>query len=172
MGHYFYITPEEYALAEKNGIRPVMLDRRVREQGWPKERAMTTPPRKLTDRSRWWKVAEKNGLNYNTFMNRIKLGWPEEKAATQPLRTEEELKVQALRATDHVRRYPEKYLRLAEENGIPYHTFQHRVKYCKWDMERAATEPIWTRQQIGKLGAQRLREREGDWAAQIFGKRG
>ncbi|MEJ9219531.1 hypothetical protein P4H46_15305 [Paenibacillus glucanolyticus] len=172
MGHYFYITPEEYTIAQKNGIRPDMLDRRVREQGWPKERAMTTPPRKLTDRSRWWKVAEKNGLNYNTFMNRIKLGWPEEKAATQPLRTEEELKAQALHATDHVRRYPEKYLRLAEENGIPYHTFHHRVKYCKWDMERAATEPIWTRQEIGKLGAQRLREREGDWAAQIFGKRG
>ncbi|MEC0234433.1 hypothetical protein P4H71_08855 [Paenibacillus kribbensis] len=36
MGHWFYITPDEYAEAEKIGIKPTMLDRRVRQQGWPK----------------------------------------------------------------------------------------------------------------------------------------
>ncbi|MGM1047623.1 MAG: hypothetical protein ACQEXX_15935 [Bacillota bacterium] len=172
MGHYFYITPEEYQEAAKNGIRPAMLDRRVREQGWSKERAMSTPPRKLTDRSRWRKVAEVNGINYDTFMTRVRRGWTEEKAANHPLQTLDEVREQALQATEHMRIYPEVYLRLAEQNGIPYHTFHHRVKYCRWDIDRAATEPVWNKQQSGRLGAQRLREREGDWAALIFGKRG
>ncbi|WP_110930656.1 hypothetical protein [Paenibacillus bouchesdurhonensis] len=175
MGHWFYIAPEEYAEAEKYGVRPEMLDRRVRQQGWIKERAMTTPPRPQKPRGyyeKWAAIAEKNGIKYDSFMSRIRSGMCPERAATQPLQTPEEIRQQALHATEHVRVYPKKYVLLAEKNGIPYATFQYRVKYCGWDYERAATEPIWSRQQIGRLGAQRLREREGDWAAQIFGKRG
>jgi len=171
MSHYFYITPEEYEEAAKIGIRPAMLDRRVREQGWPKQKAMTTPPRKLTDRSRWRGIAEHNGIEYRAFMSRINRGWTEERAATVPLQSSDEIQEQALRATEHARVHPEVYIRMAEQNGIPYATFHRRVKVLKWDYERAATETIWTRQQMGRLGAQRLREREGDWAAQIFGKR-
>jgi len=33
MSHWFYITPEEYVEAEKIGIKPAMLDRRIRAQG-------------------------------------------------------------------------------------------------------------------------------------------
>ncbi|BFH14531.1 hypothetical protein J6TS7_44620 [Paenibacillus dendritiformis] len=171
MGHYFYITPDEYEKAAKIGIRPEMLDRRIREQGWSKERAMATPPRKQKDRSKWRTVAEKNGISYITFMSRINRGWSEERAATQPLQSPDEARELAFRATNHARVFPEKYVRMAENNGIPYHTFYHRVKYCGWDMERAAIEPLWDRQQMGRLGAQRLREREGDWAALVFGKR-
>ncbi|NWL89994.1 hypothetical protein DMN77_20805 [Paenibacillus sp. 79R4] len=173
MGHWFYITPEEYAEAAKHGIQPRTLDRRVREQGWNKEQAMTTPPRKQKPRGYyepWAAVAEKNGVKYGAFMSRIRSGMSPETAATKPLQTIEELRQSALDAAEHTRVYPESYLRMAEENGIPYATFQYRVKYCKWDYERAATEPLWSRQQMGQLGAQRLREREGDWAAQIFGK--
>lgn len=171
MEHWFYITPDEYAEAAKHGISPSMLDRRIREQGWKKDRAMTTTPRKLTDRRRWKDEAERNGISYDTFMSRVNRGWDMERAATQPLQSPEEIRRQALYATEHVRVHPEKYLRLAEKNGIPYATFHRRVKHSGWDYERAATEPLWTRKQIGRLGAQRLREREGDWAAQIFGKR-
>jgi hypothetical protein len=171
MGHWFYITPDEYAEAAKIGIKPGMLDRRVREQGWPKERAMTTPPRKLTDRRRWKAEAERNGISYDTFMSRVNRGWSMEKAATQPLQSAEERKQQALHASEHFRVYPKSYVQLAEKNGIPYPTFFNRVKHCGWDMDRAATEPLWTREQIGRLGAQRLREREGDWARLIFGRR-
>lgn len=172
MGHWFYITPDEYAEAAKIGIKPAMLDRRVREQGWSKERAMTTPPRKLTDRRCWKAEAEQNGISYDTFMSRVNRGWSMEKAATKPLPTVEERRQQALHASEQIRVYPKTYVQLAERNDIPYPTFFHRVKYCGWDMERAATEPLWTREQIGRLGAQRLREREGDWAARIFGKQG
>lgn len=172
MGHYFYVTPEEYAEAAKLGIRPTMLDRRIREQGWSKERAMTTPPRKITDRKHWAAIAEKNGISYDVFMSRVKIGWSMERATTEPLQTLEQKRVSAARARERSRVYPEKYLRMAERNGIAYATFQYRVRVGGWEYERAATEPIWTPQQRGRFGAQRLREREGDWAAQIFGKRG
>lgn len=171
MGHWFYITPEEYAAAEEVGIAPGMLDRRIREQGWSKEKAMTTPPRKGTDRRHWAAIAEKNGINYAAFMSRVYRGWSMELAATKSLESPEEAKLHALKATEHMRKLPSEYLRLAEKNGIPYATFHTRVRSHGWNLERAATEPVWTREQIGRLGAQRRREREGDWAAIIFGRR-
>jgi len=169
-----YITPEEYEIAASHGVPAAMLDRRVRQQDWPKQKAMTTPPRPQKPRgyfTDWLELAKKNGIGRDSFHNRVRKGWSLVDAATKPLPGPDEIREQALRATEHARVHPEEYLRLAEQNGIPYHTFHHRVKYCGWSYERAATEPKWTRQQMGKLGAQRLREREGDWAAQIFGTR-
>ncbi|WP_051290027.1 hypothetical protein [Paenibacillus massiliensis] len=170
MNHWFYITPEEYAEAEKFGVKPAMLDRRVREQGWSKERAMTTPPRALTDRRKWLQLARENGISRDTFYNRVRLGWSMERAATQPRQTLEELREQGLRGTECIRVLPKAFVELAEKNGIPYPTFHNRVRNSGWDLERAATEPLWSPRQSGRLGAQRLREREGDWSALIFGK--
>lgn len=169
-----YITPEEYEIAASHGVSAAMLDRRVRQQDWPKQKAMSTPPRKQKPRgyyADWLALAAQNGIQCDAFFSRINRGWSKEDAANKPLESTLEVKEHALRATEHVRVFPEEFLRLAEQNGIPYHTFRMRVIKSKWSYERAATEPIWSRQQIGKLGAQRLREREGDWAAQIFGNR-
>lgn len=169
----YYIAPEEYEQAAAIGISAFTLERRIRSLGWTKDRAMTTPMRPQKPRGyydEWSKAAERNGIKYDSFMTRIKNGWTPERAATQPLETAEEAREHALRATEHARVHPAKYLRLAEQNGIPFATFHRRVKVSGWDYERAATEPLWSRQQMGRLGAQRLRERQGDWAAQIFGK--
>jgi len=169
-----YITSEEYEKAAANGVSAAMLDRRVRQQDWPKLKAITTPPRSGKPRgyfTEWLVLAKQNGIGKNSFHNRIRKGWSLEDAATKPLPSAVEIREQALKATEHARVHPSKYLRLAEQNGIPYHTFHRRVKVAGWDYKRAATEPLWTRQQTGRLGAQRLREREGDWSAQIFGKR-
>ncbi|MNW46372.1 hypothetical protein D3C74_236640 [compost metagenome] len=171
MSHWFYITPEEYIEAKKIGVRPAMLDRRIREQGWTKQRAMTTPPRGLTDRRKWLRLARDNGIKKETFYSRVRnLGWSMERAAAQPLETPEEAREHALRATECARVLPKEYVQLAEQNGISYATFHNRLKNCGWELERAATEPLWTRQQMGRLGAQRLKEREGDWSALLFGK--
>lgn len=170
----FYITPDEYEQAASIGVSAFNLERRIRLLGWTKQKALSTPMRTQKPRDfykEWARLAEQNGICYDSFMNRVRKGWGPERAATQPLPSEEDIRAQALRATEHVRVHPEEYKRLAEENGIPYATFHRRVKVSGWDYERAATEPLWTRQQMGRLGAQRLREREGDWAAQIFGKR-
>ncbi|MDK8193746.1 hypothetical protein QP794_27050 [Paenibacillus sp. UMB7766-LJ446] len=152
MGHYFYVTPDEYAEAAKLGINSTLLDRRIREQGWSKCRAMTTPPRKSVDRKHWRAEAEKNGVNYVAFMSRINRGWSMERAATEPLQTPEQAREQAIKATEAIRIYPKKYVDLAIQNGIAYVTFARRVKCMGWDFERAATEPLWSRQKAGKLG--------------------
>jgi len=44
VSHYFYITPEEYQIAEQNGISAATLEARVRSLAWKKERAIYTPP--------------------------------------------------------------------------------------------------------------------------------
>lgn len=142
MGHYFYITPGEYAEAAKLGISSKMLDRRVREQGWSKHRAMTTPPRQLTDRKQWRAEAEKNGISYDTFMSRVNLGWTMERAASEPLQTSEQAKANAARATEAARVIPKEYTDLAAQNGIPYPTFWFRIRKAGWDYTKAATEPV------------------------------
>ncbi|WP_127580164.1 hypothetical protein [Paenibacillus koleovorans] len=172
MSHYFYITPEEYARAAEIGVDNQTLDRRVREMGWKKERAITTPIRSLDKgRSYWRKVAEQNGISFSAFHSRLSRGWSAEEAATKPKESQEDIRSHALQAMERVRVHPEKYLRMAEQNGIPYHTFHTRVKNLGWDYDRAASEPVWSKKQAGHKGAKALRDREGDWAAQIFGKR-
>ena len=85
--HNYYITPEEYEKAEKNGIHKKLLYMRVNFGGMSKRRAMTEPVQKRKDRKYWAKVAESNGIKYRTFIGRVNnLGWSEEKAATKPVR--------------------------------------------------------------------------------------
>ena len=47
MGHYFYITPEDYRIAEGNGLSRKDVYRRVYEENWSIKRAITTPKRKI-----------------------------------------------------------------------------------------------------------------------------
>ncbi|MEB9770344.1 hypothetical protein P4K44_33135, partial [Bacillus cereus] len=72
----YYITPEEYEAAAKNGISNELLTRRIRNLGWDKEIAMTKPSRYNANR---WKnikeIALKNGISHSTYTARIKKGW-------------------------------------------------------------------------------------------------
>lgn len=37
MSHHFYITPEEYKIAESNGISAILLEQRIRQLAWDKK---------------------------------------------------------------------------------------------------------------------------------------
>ncbi len=145
----FYITPEEYEQARKNGVRPALLEVRVRSLAWLKERAINTPPHVKHRLGRQWiELAEKNGICYKTLNYRVnQLGWPIERAATQPL--QDRVK-QARRAMEASRRYPVRYLELARRNGIGYDTFRQRI-YAGWPIEKAATQPPMTPREIGLM---------------------
>lgn len=78
-------------------------------------------------------------------MNR--LGWEPERAATQPLQDKAK---QAREIAEKSRKYPEKYLRLAEKNGIKERTFHRRMK-AGWEPEMAATRPPMTGRECGLL---------------------
>lgn len=171
-GHYFYITPEEYEAAEKLGISKSTLESRVWDLGWEKERALTTPPRKLNDRSHWSKVAETNGISYRLFINRVTLhGWSEERAATEPVWTKKDYKkfwaeknARNNRESDPIYQFSQ----LAVENGICKNTFYSRIRLLRWDPERAATEPIVPPKERGIRGKQAVRKNRGDINAPIF----
>ncbi|MED5019314.1 hypothetical protein P9847_18590 [Paenibacillus chibensis] len=172
MGHYFYITPEEYAAAEKVGIGKATLESRVWDLGWEKDRALTTPPRKLTDRSRWSKVAEKNGISYKTFLNRIVLhGWTDERAATEPVWSKEDYRRNWVKNNPRNNRCEDPLFQLSElalKNGICKSTFYSRVRKLRWDPKRAATEPIVPPQECGRRGIQAIRQIKGDINAPFF----
>lgn len=170
MSHYFYITPDEYQLAMEIGISPALLEVRIRLLGWKKEKALQTPVRKLTDRKYWADIAKQNGIKYESFFSRLTRGWDMERAATKPLQTPEERREQALYATEFVRKIPRKYIELAASNGIAHATLHDRLKRGL-DIEQAATLPITSHSEAGRLGARALRDQEGDWAALIFKKK-
>lgn len=152
----FYITPDEYAHAEALGISRNRLSARIRQFGWSKSRALSTPPLPMSKHTHWRNIALSNGVCSNTFYSRIKAGWDMEVAATTSvlLNTFEI-------ATNAKRKYPKELLELAKENGISRATFYSRVRDSGWDAQRAATERLWTRSEIGKLGKERFLERYG-----------
>lgn len=150
MSHYFYITPQEYAEAEMNGIDAFNLERRVHLLGWTKEEAKTKPLRVQNDRKKWAEVAKANGIKYATFMSRITIyGMTEEEAATKPLQNKKDA---VKKMADTKRMIPKEWLEVAISNGINYHTFRARLKKGM-DPHEAATKKLMTRSEIGHLGA-------------------
>jgi uncharacterized protein YjcR len=144
----FYITPDEYEIAVKNGIGNKLLEARVRVLAWDKEKAITAPPHNKKPVKDWVEIAEKHGICYSTLRYRMnRLGWEPERAATQPLQDRAK---QAREIAEKSRKYPEKYLRLAEKNGIKERTFHRRMKEG-WEPDIAATRPAMTRSEIGLL---------------------
>ena len=156
----FYITPEEYDIAEKNGVDPQNLERRIRSLGWSKQKAMSTPLRKLTNRKKWVEIAEANGISYKTFMGRVNTyGWTPERAATEPL--QDRRKAQK-KGVEVIRRFPKEMLDLAKENNIAYHTFRARV-VNGWDLVEAATAPLVSKSESGKRAKAETLRKYGDW---------
>ncbi|SDD28180.1 hypothetical protein SAMN02799630_02847 [Paenibacillus sp. UNCCL117] len=144
----YYITPEEYKQAEAIGIRPTLLEARIRQLAWPKARALSTPPHSKKPLKDWVEVAAANGICYSTLRYRAnRLGWDIELAATQPL---QDRSAQAVRAHEASRKYPVEALKKAIENGIPERTFHRRMK-TGWDAEEAATRPPMTHREVGLL---------------------
>ena len=81
----YYITDEEYEIAEKNGISKDTLNFRIRRMGWDKEKALTTKTRKYTDRTKQIEIAKANGIGRSTFYDRLADGWKVEDAYTIPV---------------------------------------------------------------------------------------
>lgn len=144
MSHYFYISPEEYEIAERNGIGREILRHRIQYLSWTKERAITTPVRKRNmSKVPWRELAEKNGINRSTFHARIQCGWDVEKASTTPVKTMRE-KIEFLMDMNEKRRkYPSEILKEMKRNDICYSTFCKRVKRGI-DLETAATVSPWS----------------------------
>jgi len=84
----YYITPDEYERAERNGICYDLLNSRVRALGWNIERAINTPvKRKSTYKNHgsYTQTALENNISLSTYYERVRGGMSKEEASTKPI---------------------------------------------------------------------------------------
>lgn len=142
--HNYYITPEEYNIAEKNGISKSTLYRRVYYYGWEKERAINTKPI-INKRCEWSKLAWKNGISHAAYYSRVnKLGWSRQKAATTPIQK---------------RKYSLELIETAKQNGISYQRVRQRIR-DGWNEHDASTIKPMTKAESGRLRHSKRLERK------------
>ncbi|MCY7576165.1 hypothetical protein [Bacillus pumilus] len=172
----FYITPEEFAQAEENGICKDTLIGRIRRYGWSKQRALTEPV-KFQDRergrvewSKWGEIAEKNGVSRSIFTGRLRLGWDSEKAANTPRIDPHEhaKRLSEFSPRTKRRKFSDDLVKLAESNGISYSTLQNRVTKKGWDPHTAATTPVMSLREVQKKGREVFRQKYGANPNAIF----
>ncbi|AVK82432.1 hypothetical protein C3943_02160 [Lysinibacillus sp. B2A1] len=135
----YYITDEEYELANSNGISRTTLEYRIRYAGWSKQKSLTTPVQKHKKYPIWaLELAQSNGIPYKTFKWRIFSGWDFKTAATRSVGAPYQRSK---------RKYPIEIIQLAEKNGISYSNFYKRVNRYKWDVIKAATTPVMSKEE-------------------------
>lgn len=134
-----YITPEQYKIAERNGMNKYTLERRVRQLGWNIDRALTQPTlrKNKTNWKEWKAVAKQHGVSYPTYCSRLRIGWTCEEAATNRPKTRREITIE--RWEKQGRRVTEEQIEVAKENGICYSTIHCRL-HRGWSIEDAITK--------------------------------
>lgn len=121
-----YLTPEDIAIAEKNGISERLAKQRFYQRMWSRERSITEPIR--TDLWRTCKdTCEKNGISNDVFRKRVNRGMSPELAATTPV---------------HQPVVTSELISLARSNGIGVNTLKARIRIQKWKPQEAATVPV------------------------------
>ncbi|AEW47098.1 hypothetical protein BCP78_0091 [Bacillus phage BCP78] len=149
-----YLTPEDFDIAEKNGIHRELAHNRFYHQGFSKEKAITKPVRNTdTGWSEWKEVALSNGICWDTFNTRLNFGYTPERAATEKVRTRSE---QSARARKAKKRYiSDELIERARLNGIQYTTLYYRLfkSRRKWTEEEAATTPPLSRSEVAKIAS-------------------
>lgn len=136
---YQYITPSDYDLAEKNGIKRATLEARVREYGWEMERATTESPQKHKPFQpiweKWEAIASENGVSRELFYDRVRrFRISEKEAATVPPRLGGRPKS----------RWTDEDLALIKKNGLNLNMVNTRVNTLGWSKEDALNTPKLT----------------------------
>ena len=143
---YFYITPEDFEKAKENGIPKDTVLTRVRQLGWDVDKAITKPPRKIRKFTKEEiKIMEENGIDRNTVSCRLNYGWTLEEAISRPKKP----------GRQYI--YPEWVYEEANKNGIAYAAVNSRIK-DGWDMKRACTERVKTKQESLEIARKKLKE--------------
>ena len=143
---YFYITPEDYKIAEENGISKDTLLSRVRKLGWDVDKAITKPvraKRKFTEEE--IKAMEENGIDRNVAAGRRHWGWTLEEAITKSKK----------KGRQYV--YPEWVYKEADKNGISYSALGNRIRRGM-SLEEACTKKIITKLEALEIARKKLKE--------------
>ena len=143
---YFYITPEDFKIAEENGIPEYVVTTRVRKLGWDIDRAITKPvrsKRKFTEEQ--IKIMEENGVDRNTASGRLNKGWDPKEVLTRP------------KKRGRQRIYPDWVYEEADKHGIRYSALGNRIRRGM-SLEEACTEKVITKQEALEIGRKKLKE--------------
>lgn len=137
MSEYKTVWDEWKDVAEAHGITRKLFEQRIWTNKWTDEEAATIPKHQKRYNvqmwERWKETAEAHGVSRELFERRI---W---NTNVSPRWTEE----QAAKTPQNKRRvFFNKWVHLAEENGIKRKTYYARVYDYGWTEERAATEPV------------------------------
>ena len=145
---YFYITPEDYKIAEENGISKDTLLSRVRKLGWDVDKAITKPvraKRKFTEEE--IKAMEENGIDRNVAAGRRYWGWTLEEAITKSKK----------KGRQYV--YPEWVYKEADKNGISYSALGNRIRRGM-SLEEACTKKIITKEEALVIARKKYKEKK------------
>lgn len=150
---YHYITPDDFMVAEKNGINSAALQQRVRDYGWDIDRAIIVPLKVETPFQpiweKWEKIATKHGVSRVLFYHRVKKGWPEAKSATFPIKRGKPLSDE----------WTEEEREIARRNGLDKN-YMNAVKArinLGWTREEALNTPKLTENERAKRIAEGTR---------------
>ena len=147
---YFYITPEDFRIAEENGISKDTLLSRVRKLGWDIDKAITKPvrvKRKFTKEE--IKTMEENGVNQNIAANRMYWGWTLEEAITKSKK----------KGRQYV--YPEWVYKEADKNGISYSALGNRIRRGM-SLEEACTKRLLTKREAAEIGRKNRKSKKAN----------
>lgn len=151
MGMESYLTPEDFNIAESNGIHRLLAHNRFYHSGFSKERAITQPVKNQdTVWAEWKEVAESNGICWTTFNTRLECNYTPERAATEPPMTK--LELAANMRSKKKRKISDELIQIAAINGISYNTLAYRLLKSKhkWSEEDAVTIPPLSKAEVAK----------------------
>ena len=145
---YFYITPEDFKIAEENGIPEYVVTTRVRKLGWDIDRAITKPvrsKRKFTEEQ--IKIMEENGVDRNTASCRLKWGWTLEETLTKPKK----------RGRQYV--YPEWVYKEADKDNNSYSALGNRIR-SGMSLEEECTKKTITKLEALEIARKKYKEKK------------
>lgn len=146
----YFITEEDFATAEKNGISRKNVTQRVDLYNMDVDKAITKPVKKKnTYDPKMLELAEKNGL-LHIFRPRVNSGnFTEYQAATEPLNTASQA---GKKGRKNVRKFTDEHLRIMKENGISPGTARQRISVYNMSLEVAITRPLSRRGNQKNIG--------------------
>jgi hypothetical protein len=132
----WYLTPEDFETAKKNGISYINAYERFYKRNWSKERAITDPIRPKAY-SLYAKYQDICVVSRKSFNARVAKGMTPEAAATTP---PADYTVKSGKG-----KLSKKLYEQALENGIGRATLHARVYIYGWSVEKALNTPVNTK---------------------------
>ena len=146
---YFYITDEDFEVAESNGIKSSTVKNRVYRDGWDIDRAIKQPIEVHDPSCKGWNEwKDKAVVGKSTYLSRVRKGWTYEEAALKPPMSLSE-------ASKLKRKYSEEIYEIAQSNGISPNAVRYRVSQMKWDIEKAITTPLMSKGEAGRIAMEK-----------------